>query len=394
MTADLQAVNQDLHLRVASVATSPSGAGVRVQRVVAGGAEGGGAQPEAAEPPPVALTAEQLFAPIDLDALPDVGRSLFEDESNRNHYFTKLEILPGNVGYMDYDQFGFPNSSKATADAAFAYLAEVDALIIDLRNNRGGVEGMNQYLASHFFGEEPVHLYSRYYGYSRTTLEYMTFPDFVERRFPDLPLYILVNDGTGSAAENFSFSLQGLGRATIVGEATTPGAAHSSRAFDVQPGLALQLPVARAFNPRTDEDWEGEGVIPDLAVESSAALAAAHAAAVDGLIAGASAEKRLALEDAKLLLSAAEIDPAELDLAAYEGQYGSRRVYVEDEGLKMMRTDVQGVPPVDLVPLAADYFTLRQANVARIRFERNDAGEVVRIHVRLPTGAWETGERG
>lgn len=374
VTADLQAIQRDRHLQLVP---SPESVG----------------QAPPAGAPPVAATAEQLFTPFDLAQLPEVGRSLFADEISRNHFFRTVEVLPGNVGYLDYDQFGFPNFSTDAADAAFAFLAETDAIIIDLRGNRGGVEGMNQYLASHFFGDERVHLYSRFYGSFDATLEYMTFPDRVKRHFPDTPLFLLVNGRTGSAAENFSFALQGLDRATIVGD-TTAGAAHSSRPFPLTQGFLLQLPVARSYNPRTDEDWEGRGVVPDIPVDADEALDVAHTAAIDALLESANPDDTLALEDAKLLMAARSAPPANpADYAAYVGNYGARRVFIEDGNLKMVRTDVPNTASVDLVPLAPDYFTLQQAAVARIRFERNDAGDVVRIHVRLPMGGWAVGDR-
>ncbi len=388
VTADLQAIHPDLHLRL--MPTASAGAPAQGQARAQVGADGAAPAPAA----PVAATPAQLYTPLDLNALPEIGRRLFADEAKRNHFFRAVEVLPGNVGYLDYDQFGFPNFSTQAADAAFGFLSETDAIIIDLRGNRGGVEGMNQYLATHFFGEEPVHLYSRYYGSSRTTLEYMTHPAHVQRRFPNHPLFVLVDSSTGSAAENFTFALQGLGRATVVGEATA-GAAHSSRAFEVAPGFLLQLPIARAFNPRTDEDWEGSGVTPDVEARSQAALEVAHGAAVDRLLEEAEADDRLALEDAKLLMAARSAPPVdETSLEVYEGRFGSRRVYLEGGRLKMVRTDAAGAAPVDLVPLAPDYFTLEQAAVARIRFERDPAsGAIIRLHVRLPTGVWEVSER-
>ena len=407
-TADLQAVKQDLHLRLVATAPvetieggrrvrrapggSPAGqAGGAPGRVRVGGNPGGGA-PGAAVPR--ASSPDQLFSPIDINALPDMARGLYADETSRNHFFTKVEVLPGNIGYLDYDQFGFPNFSKDAADAAFGFLAETDALILDLRDNRGGIEGMNQYLASHFFGDEPVHLYSRYYGSANTTVEYVTFPEHVMRRFPDRPLFVLVNRGTGSAAENFSFAMQGLGRATIVGQPTA-GAAHSSRAFPVGAGLVLQLPIARAFNPRTGEDWEGTGVLPDVEIESTDALRAAHSRAVDRLIETADAGDREGLEEARLLYGATIEAPAGMseDATEFVGEYGTRRVFTESGALKMMRTDVEGAQALDLVRLAADYYTLEQASIARIRFERDDEGRVVRMMVRGPGGTWDTADR-
>jgi hypothetical protein len=404
VTSDLQAVHPDRHLQLrAAPPAQRVGGGVR--RVVAG--QGGAAAPppsgaqarvqvgaEAEGPAaPLPPDPDQLYSPIDLTGLPDVAQSLFRDEATRNHFFRAVEVLPGNVGYIDYDQFGFPNFSTQAADAAFAFLRETDAMIIDLRGNRGGIEGMNQYLASHFFGEQPVHLYSRYYGSSQATFDYPTYPSRVKHRFPEVPLFILVDSGTGSAAENFAYALQGLGRATIVGEATA-GAAHSSTAVSIEPGLLLQLPIARAFNPRTNEDWEQVGVLPDVAADPESALGVAHAAAIDVLLESAGPNDRLTLEDAKLLMAARSLSSSDQgDYDSYLGEYGTRRVFTEDGVLKMVRTDVHDASPVDLVPLGPDYFTLKQAAVARIRFERNEAGMVLRLHVRLPTGSWEISER-
>ena len=409
VTGDLQSVNRDLHLRVSltpAAAENTSG-GMRVQRIVPGtgqaasaperGQAGAAAPSEAAPTPaataaPAAGTAAQLYSPIDVSNLPAVAQRLFVEEGRRNHFFSKVEILPGNIGYLDYDQFGFPNFSTGAADAAFAFLAESQAIIIDLRGNRGGIEGMNQYLASHFFGDEPVHLYSRYYGSYGTTVEYSTFPDAVARRFPERPLYVLVDRGTGSAAENFTFAMQGLGRATVVGDRTA-GAAHSSRPFPIAHGLTVQLPIARAYNPRTDEDWEGRGVQPDLAVDPTSALEVAHRHAVDRLIAvAADPAARSELEDAKMIFAESGNRSVEIVPADYVGDYGRRRVFLEGGELKMARNDVSGVPAFDLVALARDYFTLAQVATARVRFEREGA-TVVRMYVRMPDGSWEEGDR-
>jgi len=85
--------------------------------------------------------------------------------------------------------------------------------------------------------------------------------------------------------------------------------------------------------------------------------------------------------------------PVPFNAADYVGQYGNRRVWQEGGVLKLQRTDVPNAPSLDLVPLAADYFTLRQVASGRIRFERNAAGAVARMRVRLPSGVWDTSER-
>ena len=68
------------------------------------------------------------------------------------------------------------------------------------------------------------------------------------------------------------------GRATIVGEPTA-GAGHYGGFRPIGEHFAAFIPVGRTFDPDTGEDWEGDGVAPDVAVPAAAALAEALARA-------------------------------------------------------------------------------------------------------------------
>ena len=335
---------------------------------------------------------EQLYTPLDLADVPEAAQQLVADQIRRNHYFTRVEVLPGNIGYIDYDLFGMPNFSTAAADAAFAFLQGVDALVLDLRNNRGGAEGMNQYIASHFFGTEPVHLYSRYLRDGDTEHSYMSFPEVVKHRFEQQPLFVLVNGGTGSAAENLTYALQGLGRATVVGEPTA-GGAHSATLVTVADIFSLQLPIARAFNPRTGEDWEGDGVQPDVSAEGSAAMVTAHGLAIDALAKTADDQRRSELEESKLLFAARHGPQQSFDAGELAGSYGNRRVWMENGSLKMQRTDVEGAPAIDLIPVGPDRFAVEQLAGGSVAFERDGDGNVVRVRVGYPDGRTDASDR-
>ena len=94
------------------------------------------------------------------------------------------------------------------------------------------------------------------------------------KRLTDVPLYVLTSGRTFSAAEEFSYDLKCLKRATLVGE-RTGGGAHPGDVHEIEGLLGVFIPDGRAINPVTGTNWEGVGVEPDLAVAAPQALDAA-----------------------------------------------------------------------------------------------------------------------
>ena len=97
-------------------------------------------------------------------------------------------------------------------------------------------------------------------------------------------MYLLVGARTRSAAEGCAYDLRSLRRATIVGAATA-GAARPGDLFRLTAAVAAFSPTGRAINPRTGTDWEGVGVVPDVAVAEGDALAIAHRLALRRVLA-------------------------------------------------------------------------------------------------------------
>jgi C-terminal processing protease CtpA/Prc len=89
------------------------------------------------------------------------------------------------------------------------------------------------------------------------------------------PVYILTSNRTFSAAEEFTYNLKNLKRAVIVGE-TTGGGAHPGGVRRITDHFGIWLPTGRAINPITGTNWEGVGIAPDIAVDPTDALRAAH----------------------------------------------------------------------------------------------------------------------
>ncbi|MBO9618455.1 MAG: S41 family peptidase [Niabella sp.] len=196
--------------------------------------------------------------------------------------FSKMELLDGNVGYLKIDGFGPVDKVGQTCTGAMLFLANTDALILDLRNNQGGEPEMVQYLASYFFDTVPVHLNDLYYRNKNKTDAYWTIP-VPGARYLDKPVYLLTSGTTFSAGEELAYDLQTLKRGTVVG-AITGGGANDGVAMDLGSGFFVYMPEGRAINPVTKTNWEGTGVQPDVPVPSETALTTAHKMALKAII--------------------------------------------------------------------------------------------------------------
>ena len=182
-----------------------------------------------------------------------------------NYGFREVKVLPGNIGYLKFDYFSGNPDAFPVAVGALAFLSGADALVFDLRENGGGDPQMIQVITSYLFEGEPKHLNSFYYREGERTEQFWTLPYVPGKRRPDVPVYVLTSGRTFSGAEEFSYNLKNLKRATIVGE-TTGGGAHPVNREPINDEFWVSVPYARAVNPVSKTNWEGTGVEPDVKV--------------------------------------------------------------------------------------------------------------------------------
>ena len=192
-----------------------------------------------------------------------------------NHGFGKVERLPGNIGYLEFFNFADEELGAETVAAAMNFINGTDSLIIDMRNNGGGNPAMVALVCSYLFGTEPVHLNDLYWREGNRTDEFWTRKEVAGKRYLNKDVYVLTSKRTFSGAEEFTYNLKNLKRATIIGE-TTGGGAHPGGGFRISEHFGMFVPTGRAISPITKTNWEGTGVTPDITVPADQALLVAR----------------------------------------------------------------------------------------------------------------------
>jgi C-terminal processing protease CtpA/Prc len=129
-------------------------------------------------------------------------------------------------------------------------------------------------LSTYLFAKQ-THLNDLWERKSDTTQQYWTLPYVPGKRLDEKPVFVLTSKRTFSGAEEFSYDLKNLKRATIIGE-TTGGGAHPVSGHRIDDHFMIGVPFARAINPTSKTNWEGVGVEPDVKVPAADALTEAQ----------------------------------------------------------------------------------------------------------------------
>ena len=196
-----------------------------------------------------------------------------------NCSFEKIETLPHNIGYLKLNSFPDPSICQSTAKNALARLNHADAIIFDLRDNRGGEPSMVALIAAYLF-DHPEYWYN---PRENATAQSWTQSPVPGNDLADKPAYVLTSASTLSGAEQFCYDLKMLKRATLVGE-TTGGAAHAGTYYRIDAHFGMGITEVKTINPFAKTDWEGTGVEPDVKVKSADALQTAEKLAENKLL--------------------------------------------------------------------------------------------------------------
>lgn len=211
-----------------------------------------------------------------------------------NFGFRKVEILDGNIGYLRLDGFYPAEFAGPAAQAAFQFLQNCDALIIDLRWNGGG-EPATVALVTSYIVDGRVHLNDIWERKTNSTEQYWTSESVPGKKMGKTPVWLLTSQRTFSGGEEFAYNLKNLKRATIIGE-TTGGGAHPVSGHRINDHFLIGVPFARAINPITRTNWEGTGVEPHVKTTAAEALPRARREALDHLVSTADGPAKAQLE--------------------------------------------------------------------------------------------------
>jgi Peptidase family S41/N-terminal domain of Peptidase_S41 in eukaryotic IRBP len=201
-----------------------------------------------------------------------------------NFGIRRVERLDGNVGYLDVRRVAMAANAGPAIAAAMELVAGTYALILDLRRNGGGSPDGVLLWCSYLLEDEPIHLNDIFHADSGETRQFWTLPYVPGTRYVDRPIYVLTSSRTFSGGEEFCYNLQALGRAELIGE-TTGGGAHPTRGFPISRAVGIGIPFARSINPITGTNWQGTGVVPDVAVPEAEAYDVAYAKALRHVLA-------------------------------------------------------------------------------------------------------------
>ena len=172
-----------------------------------------------------------------------------------------VRILEDNIGYIRLTEFQ-EKTPKDLEDALLKLEKEgMDSLILDLRNNPGGLLNVAVLVSDKFLPGGKMIVYTK----GRIKGQDLEFKSHDNLTHPDYPIVVLVNEGSASASEIVAGAIQDNHRGIIVGTKTF-GKGSVQTVIELKDGSAIRLTTSKYFTP-SGRSIHGEGIIPDIEVE-------------------------------------------------------------------------------------------------------------------------------
>jgi carboxyl-terminal processing protease len=209
-----------------------------------------------------------LRGPIDTSVTIGVFREGFKEPKNFSLTRAVIQIksvrskmLPESIGYIKLRSF-HKNTSEELDEALLDFdERHISALVLDLRNNPGGLLEQAIAVTDEFIEGGQLIVYTK----GRLANQNMKGYSKTQGSHPNVPLVILVNGGSASASEIVAGALQDLKRATIIGTKTF-GKGSVQTIIPLSDGSGLRLTTAKYYTPKGRMIHE-KGIIPDVIVE-------------------------------------------------------------------------------------------------------------------------------
>jgi carboxyl-terminal processing protease len=200
----------------------------------------------------ITVAREGLKEPLDVT----LTREVIQVQSVRTQ-----EIEPG-IGYIRVRQFQERTAQDLVgAIEKFEKTGRLGGLILDLRNNPGGLLSAAVEVAEEFLGDGKLIVYTE----GRVRNQNMRFTAHAKKAVTDVPLVVLVNQGSASASEIVAGAIQDHGRGVVLGQQTF-GKGSVQTIIPLADGSGLRLTTARYFTPK-GRSIHGKGITPDIIIE-------------------------------------------------------------------------------------------------------------------------------
>lgn len=321
-----------------------------------------------------------------------LNNRFFDAEALRlNQGYVHQEIFPGNIRYIRIQMFFWTEKLTARViDAAAEFLSGGAAVIIDVRGNGGGHSASVQRLISYLMPAKTIPLMRFFDAQSGQSVLTKSTARLPAARVTGRPVYVLIDRGSFSAAEEFAYHIQQFKLGRLVGERTA-GGANNNRFVSLPGGFFASLSVGRPIHPISKSNWEGVGVNPDPSTPGPAALDAAMSEALETLSQSPDAKIKA---EAQWELPAIQsrlnpIRPSLETMQSLIGMYGEREIRLNGEQLSSQRV---GMPMVLLTPLSENLFAVVGTNDVRLRFIRQ-APEKVALQLEYRDGRKQIAQR-
>ncbi len=167
------------------------------------------------------------------------------------------EILPGNIGYIRLESF-ISNKADKEMVKALNHVSKADGIILDLRNNPGGLLSNAVQIANMFLEKGVIVSTIDAEGYKQSQVS-------AGAPISSQPLVVLINGGSASASEILSGALRDNGRAKLVGQKSF-GKGLVQAINRLEDGSGINVTIAKYLTPN-DTDIHKTGIVPDYKVE-------------------------------------------------------------------------------------------------------------------------------
>jgi len=186
---------------------------------------------------------------------------LITREQIRVHSVKNNQLEPG-IEYIRLRQFQEQTANDLdTALDKYAKEGKIQGLVLDLRNNPGGLLTSAVEVTEKFLEPGKLVVYTE----GRVRNQNMRFSAHAKKGYSKMPMVVLVNQGSASASEIVAGALQDWGRAMVVGTQTF-GKGSVQTIIPLSDGSGLRLTTAKYFTPK-GRSIHGKGITPDIVVE-------------------------------------------------------------------------------------------------------------------------------